>query len=188
MSKIRTFIAVEIPNDVRDRIAELQTNLAKSKERIRWTKPDNIHVTLKFLGDIEQDKTEPIADAIRNATRRIQPFELSVKGLGAFPNLRRARVIWVGLENPSAELETLAQTLEGELTNLGFPSERRKFNPHLTIGRVKSSLNRQFIETLKSFHFESGQALVDEIILMKSDLKPTGALYTPLQRVPLSPH
>ncbi len=182
MSKFRTFIAIGISDAVRQKIADVQAELKRENARISWTKPENIHVTLKFLGDVEESKIDSIAGVIQKVTENIQSFTVKVKTLGAFPNLRRARVLWMGLENVSAELTQIAEGIETGLSQLGFPKEERKFSPHLTIGRVKSALSNRFVEKFQSYAFEGGEFKVEEIILMKSDLHPAGAIYTRLRK------
>jgi 2'-5' RNA ligase len=185
LSNIRTFIAIEIPAAVRKRISEVQNEFQKENERISWTKPENIHVTLKFLGDVEENKIDAIASVVQKTAKNIQSFNVKVKNLGAFPNLRRARVLWVGLENATAELTQIAEGMETGLSQLGFPEEERKFSPHLTIGRVKSALSTRFVEKFQNYAFEGGEFQVEEIVVMKSDLRPSGAIYTPLRKVRL---
>jgi len=185
LSKFRTFIAIEISDAVRQKIADVQAELKKENERISWTRPENIHVTLKFLGDVEENKIDGIAGVVQKIAENIQSFTVKVKTLGAFSNLRRARVLWVGLENVSAELTQIAEQLEPGLSQLGFPKEERKFSPHLTIGRVKSALSNRFVEKFQRYVFEGGEFKVDEIIVMKSDLHPSGAIYTRLRKVRL---
>lgn len=186
MSKVRTFIAIEISDSVREKIAALQENLKKAGERISWTKPGNIHLTLKFLGDVEENQIEAIADAVNRSAKGIRSFSYQVRNLGAFPNIRRARVLWVGVENKTDELTELANRLEDELSKIGFKKEKHKFKPHLTIGRVKSRLGEQFIKRFEKLDFSENEVRVEEINVIKSDLKPTGAIYTPLKKIMLT--
>lgn len=185
MSKVRTFIAIEISDALRQKIAGVQEKLKKEKERVSWTKPGNIHVTLKFLGDVEENEINAIVEAVERAVGSFNSFILSVKNIGAFPNLRRPRVFWVGIENPPVQLTQIFEKIEDELNQIGFPKETRKFSPHLTIGRVRSPISDGFIEKFKKETFEGGKVRVEEIVVMKSDLKPTGAVYTPLKKVKL---
>ena len=185
MEKIRSFIAIEISESVRDKIADLQEELKKYKEHISWTKPDNIHVTVKFLGDIEESKTKSIGESLTIATKELQPFNFFVKELGVFPNFRRPRVLWVGINNPGNELNNIHSKIEQQLNQLGFPEERKRLNPHLTIGRVKSQVSDRFIERFKTARFDGDEVEVEEIILMESKLHPKGAIYTPLKKVRL---
>jgi 2'-5' RNA ligase len=188
LSTIRTFIAIEIPETVQQKIAKAQQELKAFNERISWTKPGNIHLTLKFLGSVEEDKIAAIAEAVNQVAEKIPPSKFRVKNLGAFPNLRRARVIWVGIELDSPYLSQLAEGMDAALAELGFPKEKRKFSPHLTIGRVKAKTSDEFQQALQRTPFEGGEVTVEEVIVMKSDLKPTGAIYTPLRKIKLGSH
>ena len=116
----------------------------------------------------------------------MHPFNVRVKKIGAFPSFERPRVLWVSLEKNVEIVRKIVHNLEDELQKLGFHKEKRKFSPHLTIGRVKSALNRQFTEAVQNYHFEGGEIPINEIVVMKSDLKPTGAIYTPLKKIKLS--
>ncbi|MFQ5707374.1 MAG: RNA 2',3'-cyclic phosphodiesterase [bacterium] len=185
MSKIRTFIAVEIPQQVRQNIAAVQNAFKKEQDHLRWTKPDNIHLTLKFLGDVEEDKIEAIADAVDTGAQSLVAFNCLVEELGAFPNFNRARVLWVGITDPQNQLTNLAQKIDHELGKMGFPREKRKFSPHLTIARVKSRLSENFVARLQQEAFHGGEVRVAEIVVVKSDLKPRGAEYTVLKRIRL---
>ena len=185
MSEIRTFIAIEIPETLRQKIAAVQDELKKEKGRVSWTKPGKIHLTLKFLGDVEENRIWDVSEAVKKGVGPIKSFNFEVKNLGAFPNIRRPRVLWVGIENPTNQLTKLAQNIEDELNKIGYPKEKLKFSPHLTIGRVKSALNERFIYRIKNMNFEGVEVEVKEILVMKSDLKPTGAIYIPLYKIEL---
>ena len=185
MEKIRSFIAIEISKSVLNKIASLQEELKKYDERIGWTKPDNIHLTLRFLGDVEENKVQAIEGVLAKTAKEFQPFKFLVKELGAFPNLRQSRVLWLGIENPTNELKDLHDKVEKQLNELGFPKEKKRFNPHLTIGRVKSALSDEFMERFKTARFQENEVKVEQIILMKSELHPKGAIYTPLEKARL---
>lgn len=185
MSQVRTFIAIEIPDVIRQKIAAVQEKLKKAGERISWTKPGNIHLTLKFLGDVKENQIEPIADAVKISANGIRPFSFQVGNLGAFPDIRRARVLWVDVVNPTNELAELAKRIEDQLSKIGFKKETRKFNPHLTMGRVKSRLGEKFIVKFENLTFEEDEVRVEGIIVMKSELNPAGSIYTPLQKIKL---
>ncbi len=185
MFKIRSFIAIEISSSVREKIAYLQDDLKKYEERISWTKPDNLHLTLKFLGDVEESQIQLVGESLTTATKGFRPFSFFVKELGAFPNLRRPRVLWLGIENPTGELSKIYSEIEQQLNELGFSKGKKRFNPHLTIGRVKSAVSDEFIEGFKSAGFEAQEIEIEQIILMRSELHPKGAIYTPLEKVRL---
>ncbi|MFQ5824091.1 MAG: RNA 2',3'-cyclic phosphodiesterase [bacterium] len=187
MSKIRTFIAIEIPDSIHQKIANLQNELElkKEKARISWTKPGNIHLTIKFLGNVEESRINSVAEAVESAVQPFSPFNFLVNNFGAFPNFRRPRVLWIGIENPTFQLIQIAQNIDDELSKIGFPREKRKFSPHLTVARVKSSLSQNFVQLLQKESFEGGEVSVEEVVVMKSDLRPTGAVYTPLKKIRL---
>jgi 2'-5' RNA ligase len=185
LSEIRTFIAIDIPDSIRQKIGIIQDELKKERGRVSWAKPGNIHLTLKFLGNVAENRITDVAEAVEKAVEPFESFNFFIKNLGTFPNVRRPRVLWVGIENPPAQLISLAQNIEEELHRIGFPKEKRRFSPHLTIGRVKSILSGEFIEKIKNLKFEGGEVEVKEIVVMKSDLKPTGAIYTPLHKIEL---
>jgi 2'-5' RNA ligase len=180
MSNLRTFIAIEIPDAIQTKIAQLQEELKPARESISWTKAHKIHLTLKFLGEVEETLLPDIIKEVTSVCTTQTPFDFEIKNMGCFPNPRRARVVWVGTDNPGQQLSTLAKNIEDCLIQFGFSKENRKFNPHLTIGRVKSPLGESFIETIKAKSFYGGRITAAEIAVIKSDLKPTGAVYTPL--------
>lgn len=186
MAKIRTFIAIEIPEQVKTKIAALQNQLKKENERVSWTKSDNIHLTLKFLGNVEENQIELMAQKLHKALQNVSSFHFAVKNLGGFPNLKRPRVLWVGIEEPTHQLSALAKKIEDALAEMGFPKEKRKFSPHLTLGRVKTALSRKFLQKFTQLSLEAGTVQVEEVVIMKSTLKPTGAEYSPLKRIKLT--
>lgn len=185
---IRSFIAIELPDEIRHALAEVQKNLRRDVGGIRWVEPGSIHLTLKFLGDIPAEQIQPIAAAAMGVVQDEPPLGLGVSGLGAFPNPRRPRVIWVGIEGDVERLGRLQTRLEEALGPLGFPREERAFRPHLTVGRVKDprrppDLTRALADVTvpRCNSFD-----VREILLYKSDLRPTGAIYTKLQHLPFA--
>lgn len=185
---IRSFIAIELPEETRQQLAAIQEQLKRSRAGVRWVKPGSIHLTLKFLGNILPEQVEEIAAAASQVVVDEPPVSLCVAGLGAFPSQRKPRVIWVGLGGEVERLASIQARLEKALETLGFAREGRGFRPHLTIGRVKDRHRLQgliqAVSTLELPEFNSFDA--DEIILYKSDLRPTGAIYTKLHRMPLA--
>ena len=185
---IRSFIAIEIPEDTKTMIGEVQQQLKKSGVGVRWVKPGSMHLTLKFLGNIRPEQVDDIAAAVAQEVRSESVLTLQAVGLGGFPSQRKPRVIWVGLEGEVQRLSRIQARLEIGLEALGFAREKRPFRPHLTIGRIKERRRLQSLvdamTVLELPQFNSFDA--DEIILYKSDLRPTGAIYTKLQRMPLA--
>jgi 2'-5' RNA ligase len=185
---IRSFIAIELPEKTRQKLAAIQEQLKESRARVRWVKVSSIHLTLKFLGNILPEQVDEIAAAVAQVVVDEPPVSLCAAGLGAFPSQRKPRVIWVGLRGEVERLASIQAALEKALEKLGFAREGRGFRPHLTIGRVKDRHRLQgliqALSTLELPEFNSFDA--DEIILYKSDLRPTGAIYTKLHRMPLA--
>ena len=185
---IRTFIAIDLPEATRQGLAAAQEQLKQCGAGVRWVKPSSIHLTLKFLGNIQAALVEEIALAVAQEIRDQPPITLRPAGLGAFPSRRKPRVIWIGLEGEVQRLNGIQARVENALEPLGFVREKRDFRPHLTIGRVKDRRRLQSLvdamATLDMEPFNSFDA--DEIILYKSDLRPTGAIYTKLHRMPLA--
>ena len=185
---IRSFIAVDLPEETRKLLEDIQRELKQCGAAVRWVKPSSIHLTLKFLGNIQPAQVEDIALAVAQEIRDQPPITLRPAGLGAFPNLRKPRIVWIGMEGEVQRLNGVQARVENALEPLGFVREKRGFRPHLTIGRVKDRRRLQplidAMATLDIPPFNSFDA--DEIILYKSDLRPTGAIYTKLHRMPLA--
>lgn len=185
---IRSFIAIDLPQKTRENLAAIQDQLRQSQAGVRWVKPGSIHLTLKFLGNILPEQVDEIAAAVAQLVRDEPPITLCAAGLGAFPSPRKPRVIWVGLRGEVDRLANIQAGLEKALEPLGFARETRGFRPHLTIGRVKDRRRLQSLieamSTLELPEFNSFDG--NEIILYKSDLRPTGAIYTKLHRMPLA--
>ena len=185
---IRSFIAIDLPEATREAIAVLQERLKRSRAGVRWMKPGSIHLTLKFLGNILPEQVDEIAAAAAQLIRDEPPITLYAAGLGSFPSLRKPRVIWVGLQGEVDRLTKIQTGLENTLETLGFAREGRGFRPHLTIGRVRDRHRLQgLIEAMSTVELPEFNSFdANEIILYKSDLRPTGAIYTKLHRMPLA--
>jgi 2'-5' RNA ligase len=184
---IRAFIAVEIAPKTVQKISEAITQLKLWIPGIRWVAPTNLHLTLKFLGDIDEAKVGPIAEALQRHLAPFPRFTINAKGLGVFPDAKRPRVLWVGLEG--SYLTTLASTVETALEPLGFVPEKRGFKPHLTVGRWRQSDKSpaKFGEELGRWKaHEFGEFTVREIIFFQSMLRPEGAIHRPLKDITLS--
>jgi 2'-5' RNA ligase len=183
MDNIRSFIAIELTNDIKDKISKIQEQLKDIKAKVRWVKPDSIHLTLKFLGNINFTQIEDIEFLTGDVIKDFKPWEINIKGLGVFPNFAYPRVIWVGVEDKNKFIVKLAEKTEEELEKLGFKKEKRTYNPHLTLGRIKNLFERknltQFILDREE-HF-LGTMKIDRVFLFKSQLTPSGAIYTKLK-------
>jgi len=183
---MRTFIAVELTEELKNKIEEVQISLKKVNANVAWVKPGNVHATLKFLGEVPEDKIEKVFEGTNKALEGIKGFKLSLKDLGCFPNLRRPRVIWIGVEKGKEELALMQKKLEQEMEKAGFPKEDREFSPHLTIGRVKSPKNiEQLTELIRNTNFQTEEIEIKEVVVMESQLHPAGAIYTPLKNIVL---
>jgi 2'-5' RNA ligase len=192
MAAIRTFIAIKLDEALHRRLARLQDELkpAVPHGSVRWVAPENIHLTLKFLGDVEPARIEAIAAAMRAAAAGAQPCSFEVAGLGCFPNTRRPNVIWVGLSETSGALAALQAAIETELSRLGFPPEARGFSPHLTLGRVRRESRPADIQEIGRLVEAKkigslGRQTVSSVTLFESDLRPEGAVYTALAEAPI---
>ena len=188
--QIRAFIAIELPAELRLALDQLQALLKSSRQSsVKWVDADSIHLTLKFLGNITSDSIAEITRAMEEAARVILPFNLEVKGLGAFPNLKRVQVVWVGIGGELDKLSQLQQRIESNLAPLGFTPESRAFKAHLTLGRIRNqaSLNerQQLGELIGETKFESCTIKIDAINLMKSQLTREGAIYSRISSVRL---
>jgi 2'-5' RNA ligase len=181
----RAFIAIDLPENVRSALGAVQQELKSAKFRVKWVRPESIHLTLKFLGNIDVGRTDAIVNAMALAAKGRAVLNLRASGLKVFPNVRRPRVIWVGLGGQVDPLKNLQQTLEAHLADLGFAAETRPFKGHLTLGRVKGKMAVDRMQgALAEFStFESEDFEADRIILFKSELHPSGAVYTKVARV-----
>jgi 2'-5' RNA ligase len=184
---IRTFICIEIPDAVKAGIAAVQKELKGIDAEVSWVKPDNVHLTLKFLGDVARTRIGEVRQAVERAARVTGPFEFSASGTGCFPSPRSPRVLWVGLAAVPEELRRLHAALEDELARVRFKRETKRFAPHLTIGRVRSPRNAGLVgERLLDVGFEAVTVPAQEVVIMRSELKPTGSIYTPQAAIPLA--
>jgi 2'-5' RNA ligase len=189
---MRLFIAIELTDQARAKITELQSRLKSLSPpyAVRWTVPQNIHLTLHFLGNVAADDLEEVAGAVGAAAATCSSFLLNLSNLGCFPNTRRPRIVWIGVSGDTKMLTTLHLALAEQLRQrIGFQPEARPYAPHLTIGRVKEGIAQRKLEQLGQVLTQEipqvGQLVnlpAHEIILMQSDLKSTGPVYTPLAR------
>lgn len=186
---IRTFIAIEIPEQVITQIARAQSELRPLPgSRIAWVKPLGVHLTLKFLGDVPESDIERISSIVGNAAAKTPPFELKTGSPGGFPNIRKPRILWWGIEE-SEPLAEAQMSIDRGLGEIGFPVEKKSFHPHLTIGRVKHlDRDSDIPARFGSFEFKTVTWQVREIRVMSSILKPAGAEYSVLAGVNLQQH
>ena len=185
MSAIRTFIAVEITQGIRSHIERWIRSLQPKIRGVKWVEPHNLHVTLKFLGDVAAGDLPEITDAVTQAAALVDPFELEFFGSGAFPNAKAPRTLWIGCRDGADHLSRLAVTIDVTLSQLGFPKESRQFSPHLTIGRAKQQIT-DLTTLLAARQSESfGKCRVTEVVLFSSNLTPSGPIYKKLAVLPL---
>jgi 2'-5' RNA ligase len=187
MSTVRTFIAVELDDELRHKLDELQARLRERmpSRGVRWVQSGGIHLTLKFLGDTTPEQVEQVKAALPKAAAEARPFTFTVGGLGCFPNTRAPRVVWVGLQEVTGELRRLRDAVEKHVAPLGFPTEQRAFSPHLTLGRVQRYASKSEVREIGDVVATTQLGTLDEMSVtalsyIKSDLKPSGAVYTTL--------
>jgi 2'-5' RNA ligase len=188
MPTIRTFIALEMPSDVRNRAADLINKLSAADANVRYVDTENMHLTLKFLGDVPENDIPAVCRAAAEAAKTVEPFQIELRGAGAFPDVSRPRTLWIGAGEGEEEMVALQAAIDSSLANLRFPREGRKFHPHLTLGRVKRSGPglAELSELLQKNHkFNARKAQIDEAIVFSSELTKSGPIYTVLGRAPL---
>jgi 2'-5' RNA ligase len=183
---IRAFLAIDLPEEIRDQIRGIQDRLKTKLKGIRWIRPEGIHLTLKFLGSISKNDILNISGMVEKQTKDVGPLMLNVGTAGTFPDLKRPRVLWLGVGGETERLLILQKKMDTSLEDCGFKSEARTFSPHLTLGRIKSHKGisglSQAIEDGKNF--AAGSFHADGLTFFKSDLTPKGAIYTKLAYFP----
>ena len=183
---VRSFVAIELPEKLKEELTQLQAQLKSATgASVKWVAPQGIHITLQFLGGVPANNFDAITQGIEKAAASIQPFRMEVKELGVFPNLRRVRVIWVGLTGELKPLQELQKRIETNLSPLGFKPEEREFTPHLTLGRVRENATTQERERLgqliAGFKFAAVTPIAaNSVSLMRSHLTREGAIYSRL--------
>jgi len=183
----RSFIAVELSKEIAAGVRKIQGRLRDRAAGVSWVRPEGIHLTLRFLGDVDPGRVEGIASRAEECVKAIAPFFIGIRGCGGFPNPRNPRVIWIGVEDPAGLLKEIQAKVEQGMEEMGFTREARAYTPHLTIGRLRSGKGKgevaQALEAMKGC--DLGTMEVREICLFRSQLKPTGAEYTKLKVIPL---
>jgi 2'-5' RNA ligase len=183
---MRTFIAIELPDEIKAGLTDVQRSLKDlGVVDASWTRSEGIHLTLKFLGEVAESKVPDIMNGLRRAVDGTGPFRLEVGGIGTFPNPRNARVVWVGLSGDVEKLSRLQAGVEETISSIGFERDERSFTPHLTLGRIKHIRSRdkwlKALEGVKDIRLPGFD--VSTVSLMKSELKPAGAVYTEMGSV-----
>jgi 2'-5' RNA ligase len=177
MSKIRCFLAIEIDPNLKISINNIINEFKKTNANIKYVVPENMHLTLKFFGNVSEDMLPKLENVINNVLKNFTEFKLKIEGLGTFPNSNNIKVIWVGIDDNS-DLKLLKEKLDVEFTKLGFKKER-DYKSHLTIGRMKNSKNKKAVQNTLKENNEVfiGELLVNKIFLKKSTLTPKGSIY-----------
>lgn len=177
---LRTFICIELPAPVKDDLSRLQQALKRIDAKVSWVKPENIHLTLKFLGDVQKSDIPLISSCVERVAGSIPRFEIELSGTGCFPSVKNPRVFWVGLSRIPPELAELHQGIENGLNAEGFPLEKKEFSPHLTLGRAREPKSSSLVgQALVSARFESNSFMVTQVIVMRSVLSSSGSIYSP---------
>lgn len=188
---MRAFIAIELPQTVKDFLSRIQNQLKASGADVKWVAPSNIHLTLKFLGEIEDKKLDDVIRALESALKDKNHFSIHLSSLGAFPKINYPRVIWVGIDKGDLETRQIALALDKELAKIGIPAQDKEFSSHITIGRLRSAFNRQgLINNMNNpgdiFKKDNIEFPVTRITLFKSTLTPKGPIYEALKEANLT--
>lgn len=187
MANVRTFIAIEIPEEIKKELSSIQNELKKSSGKVSsvsWARIETTHLTLKFLGDVPEEKIRATEEALRLSTRGIKAFSVSITGLGGFPNLENPRVLFAGTFE-SAELKNLHAAIEGSLYAIGFEKDEKPFTPHLTLARIKSPFEgKKLSKAIKELRTDiKADFIADSVILFKSEIDSKGAVHTPIAKI-----
>ncbi len=177
---IRAFISVEIPDEIKGALQDIQQAFRESRDRITWVRPQGMHITLKFLGDIEEGSIPEIGARMQKAGDNIEPFVIHLLGAGVFPGMKKPRVLWAGIREGAEDLKKIQEDLDSRLEDLGFPISIRPFSPHITIGRIKDIRDPRWFAAQMEKHgdTEIGSMRAESIHLFESRLRPDGAVYT----------
>jgi RNA 2',3'-cyclic 3'-phosphodiesterase len=181
---VRLFLALELSGQQKHLLHNLQGKLKINLSGVRWVRPENMHLTVKYLGDIIEDLVETIKLEISEAVSSIEPFSIKYGECGVFPSPQKARVIWVGLKEGNGETLNLHEKVENTVVKLGLAPERRVYTPHLTLGRVRYQLSPPVVESIVAENtlFETDYAIVDGLVLFQSHLTKQGATYIPIYK------
>jgi 2'-5' RNA ligase len=189
MGKTRTFIGVDIGDAIRASATALQKDLAKTGAEVKWVTPETMHVTLLFLGEVDDRELHAVCKAVKEAAAGEPPFPLRVSGVGAFPTPRRPKILWAGITDGVEPLRRLYAALEGRMLDLGcYRQEERGYTPHLTLGRAKGDADGAALaaELPKRLAWDGGRVAVDEVLVYSSEMDRTGPVYHVIGRAPLT--
>ncbi len=188
MAMLRLFLAVDMDESLKQYVGSLVEPLRKAGADVKWVQADNLHVTLKFLGDVEEERVDIVADTARRSVGAYEPFDIGLGEVGTFPPAGRPRVIWIGIEDSGGQLARMSRSLEEAFAELGFPAEERPFKGHLTLGRVRSPKGVERLQPLlaRATTPAAKRMSVDKIMLFKSVLTSAGPIYSVLEKVYLT--
>ncbi len=182
---MRTFVGVEITEEIKNRIIDINQRLKKIDSSVKWVKPENVHITLYFFGNIKPQDQHEVEQILQSSVKDIKPFSVHVQGLGGFPTVDRLRVLWVGVKNDTEELERIYQAIRKEVNNrnIGENRERREYTPHITVGRLKVRPSQKLIHEVKNLNDQLfGSFSIREVVLFKSTLTSSGSIYEVLNK------
>jgi len=175
---MRLFIASPLTNEIKETLGRIIYVLKQERTKVKWVAPQNIHLTLKFLGEVSEDGIENIKAALNKVAEKHMAVKSEINNLGGFPNIKRPRVIWAGLSGGIESLRNIALSIENEMVELGFEKESRPFKSHLTLGRVKDNFKiSELAEAIENYDLTQESIIFDEIVLFKSTLTPKGPIY-----------
>lgn len=185
---MRAFVAIALPDDVRDNLAALAQRLRAAGVKARWPRRENLHLTLRFLGDLTPERAAAVAAALAGTSRREAPLPLAVRGVGVFPNVRRPAVVWAGVHTDGDALTRVQAAAEAAAQAAGLPAEQKPFHPHVTVGRLRDPRRPGRLPALLAAEeaFRGGEFLAEAVVLCESELTPKGAVYTLVHSLPLT--
>ncbi|MBN1396831.1 MAG: RNA 2',3'-cyclic phosphodiesterase [Bacteroidetes bacterium] len=187
MPSIRTFVALSASAEIQSQMSDIQSRLITTRADVKWEKEDKFHITLKFLGNTGTEIIEHLSEKLSELIKTTAAFDIEYDTLGAFPDSNHPRVIWIGSKYNKSIID-LQSGAEKICRDFGFPAEERAFHPHITLGRVRGTRNiARLTEAIKTITFESIKTRCSELLLMKSDLRPSGSIYTILKSFPFQP-
>ena len=183
---MRAFVAIEMNDPVRDALDALSIRLRESAARVSWVKPKNVHLTLRFLGEVDEAQVDRLGEILAVAYQSVPPFTLTVGDVGAFPNVRRPQVVWVGVGPADGPLCVVQRVAEEAARRVGLPPETKRFSPHVTLGRVRDDRAGDDLRVAleRENGFVAGDITVQRVALLRSTLSPKGSIYTPIREFP----
>jgi RNA 2',3'-cyclic 3'-phosphodiesterase len=184
---VRAFLAVAIHQGLRDTLAALSGRLRQSTANVSWVKPENVHITLRFLGDVDESRVDRLSELLAVAYRTIPAFPLTVAGVGGFPSARQPRVVWTGVSPRDGAIQQLYRHAEDAARGIGLEAEKRRYTPHITLGRLRDPKEAGDLPVLiaREMEFAAGDIHVSRVALFRSKLSPKGATYTVIREFPL---